>query len=160
MTAAPAIDLAKDPTRDLSANLYECDYLRWVDDTVTKLESRNFEQLDLANLIEEIEDLGRSQKKELRQCLATLLAHLLKRVYVNLSQDFNGWQRTIREQRRQIKFELEDSPSLSAIWHKSFDSAWRFALETVREDYTQVEFPDIWQFSRELDPILNLNFWE
>lgn len=58
MTAAPAIDLAKDPTRDLSASLYECDYLRWVDDTVTKLESRNFEQLDLANLIEEIEDLG------------------------------------------------------------------------------------------------------
>ena len=47
----------------MEVSLYERDFLRWTTDTVTKLKAKNFEQLDLQNLIEEIEDLGRSQKK-------------------------------------------------------------------------------------------------
>jgi Domain of unknown function DUF29 len=141
-------------------SLYEIDYALWVDDTVIKLKAGDFDHLDIENLIEEIEDLGRSQKKELKTCLAILLEHLLKRLYVEMPQEFNGWQRTIREQRRQIKFELEDSPSLKNIWDGAFDSAWRFALETVRDDYSQFSFPDIWQFERDMESILNANFWE
>lgn len=102
---------------------------------IAKLKARDFADLDLDNLIEEIEDLGRSQKRELRQPLATLLEHLLKRLYVNLPQDYNGWERTIREQRRQIKPEIKASPSLKSIWEQSFDLAWEFALETVQDDY-------------------------
>ena len=47
----------------MTASLYDHDFLLWTKDTVTKLKAKNFEQLDLENLIEEIEDLGRSQKK-------------------------------------------------------------------------------------------------
>jgi Domain of unknown function DUF29 len=151
-----AIPKVVDPLVDL----YDRDYLRWVDNTVSNLEAKNFDQLDLENLIEEIKDLGRSQKRQLKQRLATLLEHLLKRLYVDLPQDFNGWERTIREQRRQIKFELEDSPSLKVVWDQSFDSAWRFALETVRDDYAQFEFPDQWAFSSEIESILNFKFWQ
>jgi hypothetical protein len=77
-----------------------------------------------------------------------------------MPQEFNGWERTIREQRRRIKFELEDSPSLKAIWDKCFDSAWRFALETVREDYPEYQFPDTWQFSSDVETILSDVFWD
>jgi hypothetical protein len=139
--------------------LYETDYLLWTEDTIAKLKARAFNQVDVENLIEEIEDLGRSQKRELRQRLATLLEHLLKRLYVNMPQEYNGWERTIREQRRQIKLEIKDSPSLKSIWEQSFDLAWEFALETVRDDYSQFGFPDLWPFGRDIDSILTVNFW-
>ena len=72
-------------------NLYYRDYLQWVDDTVNKLRIGDFANLDMDNLIEEIEDLGRSQKRELNSRLKMLLEHLLKRIYVNMPQEFNGW---------------------------------------------------------------------
>jgi hypothetical protein len=140
--------------------LYETDYLLWTEDTIAKLKAREFSQVDVENLIEEIEDLGRSQKRELRQRLATLLEHLLKRLYVNMPQEYNGWERTIREQRRQIKLEIKASPSLKSIWEQSFDLAWEFALETVRDDYSQFDFPDLWPFGRDIDSILTVNFWQ
>ncbi|MEI6063788.1 MAG: DUF29 domain-containing protein [Pseudanabaena sp. ELA748] len=56
-------------------SLYESDYLLWIQETIAKLKNRDFENLDLENLIEEIEYLGRSQRKELESHLATLLAH-------------------------------------------------------------------------------------
>ena len=78
-------------------------------------------------LIEEIEDLGRSQRKELEIRLATLLAHLLQRMYVNMPDCFNGWENTIRGQRLQIEVLLNNYPSLKSYWDGHFSDAWRFA---------------------------------
>ncbi len=140
--------------------LYESDYLLWTQDVIAKLKAKDFDSIDIDNLIEEIEDLGRSAKRELKQRLATLLEHLLKRLYVNMPQEYNGWKRTIREQRRQIKRELKETPSLKIIWDESFDIEWEFVLEKVRDDYAQFEFPDQWQFDRNIDTILSIDFWQ
>lgn len=140
--------------------LYEIDYLLWTEEIIAQLKARDFEHLDVENLIEEIADLGRSQKRELRQRLATLLEHLLKRIYVEMPQEYNGWERTIREQRRQIRLEIKASPSLKSIWEQSFDLAWEFALETVRDDYANFNFPDPWPFESDINAILTINFWE
>jgi hypothetical protein len=140
--------------------LYESDYLLWTQDVIAKLKAKDFDSIDIDNLIEEIEDLGRSAKRELKQRLATLLEHLLKRLYVNMPQEYNGWERTIREQRRQIKRELKETPSLKIIWDESFDIEWEFVLEKVRDDYAQFEFPDQWQFDRNIDTILSIDFWQ
>jgi hypothetical protein len=141
-------------------SLYDRDILLWVEDTVAKLKSHNFEQLDIENLIEEVEALGISQRRELRNRLITLLEHLLKRLYVNLANDYNGWERTIREQRRQIHFLLKDSPSLKSIWTETFTQAWELAIADVCEEYPQAQFPDRWQFSSDLEPMLNDKFWQ
>ena len=141
-------------------SLYDRDILLWVEDTVAKLKSHNFEQLDLDNLIEEVEALGISQRRELRNRLTTLLEHLLKRLYVNLSNDHNGWERTIREQRRQIHFLLKDAPSLKSIWTDIFTQAWELAITDICEEYPQTQFPDRWQFSADLEPMLNDKFWQ
>jgi hypothetical protein len=141
-------------------NLYETDYLLWAEETVAKLRARDFEHLDLENLIEEIEGLASRDRRELKSRLRTLLEHLLKRLYVNMPQEFNGWQRTIREQRSQIEDMLEQSPSLKSIWAQAFDATWRSALKNVREDYPQTQFPDTWQFERDIDTFLNASFWE
>jgi hypothetical protein len=141
-------------------SLYESDYLLWTQDVVSKLRARDFDNVDLENLIEEIEDLGRSKKDELKSRLNTLLEHLLKRIYVDMHQEFNGWQRTIREQRKRLDWLLDANPSLKAVWKDTFDIAWRYALRDVREDYPQYQFPNTWQFGRDIETILNAIFWE
>ena len=66
----------------MTTSLYEQDILLWVEDTVNKLKNRDFKNLDIDNLIEEVESLGISQKKELISRLMVLLEHLLKRLYL------------------------------------------------------------------------------
>ncbi len=141
-------------------SLYDQDILLWVEDTVVKLKSHNFEQLDLENLIEEVESLGISQKKELSSRLLILLEHLLKRLYVPLSDDYRGWERTIRNQRNALEILLKQAPSLKTRWDDSFIDAWKTALKTVRKEYRQVLFPDQWQFPSDLETMLDTDFWE
>jgi len=143
-------------------SLYESDYLLWIQETTAKLKNRDFESLDLENLIEEIEDLGRSQRKELESRLATLLAHLLKRMYVNMPDCFNGWENTIREQRLQIEVLLNNYPSLKSYWDGHFCDAWQFALKHNRKEYQPKGFifPNEWELGRDINSILNIDFWE
>lgn len=143
-------------------SLYETDFLLWTEETVAKLKARDFDHVDLENLIEEIESLGKSDKKEIKSRLTTLLAHLLKRIYVNMPQEFNGWERTIRNQRTDLELALMDSPSLKTTWHEAFDIAFRLALRNVRDEYEQKGYsiPDQWRFSRDIDAMLSVKFWE
>lgn len=148
-------------TQTITKTLYERDFSLWLEDIVAKLKARDFTNLDIDNLIEEIEDLGRSHRKELESRLATLLAHLLKRMYVNLPDCFNGWQNTITEQRLQIEVLLNHYPSLKSYWDSCFSDAWLLALKYTRRDYQPkgFTFPDTWQFSRDVEGILNEEFW-
>ena len=141
-------------------SLYESDFLLWTQDTIAKLKARDFDHVDFENLIEEVEALGRSEKKELASRLETLLAHLLKRIYIDIPQEFNGWERTIREQRRRLTQALRKTPSLKSAWDELLDDAWELALDTVRDDYPQYQFPDTWQFGRDIDTMLTVNFLE
>jgi hypothetical protein len=143
-------------------SLYEADFLLWTEETIAKLKARDFDHVDLENLIEEIESLGKSDKKEIKSRLTTLLAHLLKRIYVNMPQEFNGWERTIRNQRTDLELALMDSPSLKAIWNEAFDIAFRLALRNVRDEYEKKGYhiPEQWQFSREIDAMLSVKFWD
>jgi hypothetical protein len=143
----------------MTPSLYDRDILLWVEDTVAKLKARDFDTLDLENLIEEVESLGISQRKELLSRLTTLIEHLLKRIYVNLPNDFNGWERTIRNQRIELEFLFKDAPSLKSKFAESFDFAWTKALAEVREEYENVDFPDSWQYLKDLDVILTHKFW-
>lgn len=141
-------------------SLYDRDILLWVEDTVTKLRNRNFEDLDIENLIEEVESLGRSERRELLSRLATLLEHLLKRLYVELPENYRSWEITIRNQRIDIKQLLKETPSLKSIWQESFRNALEIALEKVMSEYEYVKFPDQWQYSTDLEIILSQKFWE
>ncbi|ATS18525.1 DUF29 domain-containing protein [Synechococcus sp. PCC 6717] len=141
------------------SSLYDQDILLWSEDTVAKLKARDFDHLDIEHLIEEVEALGISQKKELISRLIVLLEHLLKRLYVNLPGDYNGWERTIRTQRSELEVLLDTAPSLSNRWELSFDKAWQIALKNVRKEYPQVSFPDAWSYDRAIEQLLNNDFW-
>lgn len=114
-------------------SLYEQDFCLWIEKTVKQLREKQTDELDWENLIEEIESLGKSDKRELRNRLTVLLEHLLKRTYWEQEREtcFRGWQDTIREQRRQIKLLIKDSPSLQPFLLEIFSQCYSDAREDV-----------------------------
>ena len=141
-------------------SLYEQDTSLWVTETVNKLKAKDFENLDLENLIEEVETLGKSQRNATKSFLRRLIEHLLKRCYVPLPECYIGWQRESRAFRNEIKDILEDSPSLKNFFLEIFPKVYASAIASVREEYTQINFPDHWLEDCDINSILNRNFWE
>ncbi|MBW4458743.1 MAG: DUF29 domain-containing protein [Nodosilinea sp. WJT8-NPBG4] len=140
-------------------SLYDGDFALWLEDVAAKLRSRDFDHLDIDNLVEEIESLGCSDKKELKSRLVTLIAHLLKRLYIDSAYDNRDWEITIREQRKELLLLLEQSPSLRGYFVEVFDGVYAIALAEVREDYAKVTFSNCWPLSREVGDLLTVNFW-
>ena len=104
------------------------------------LKERQFDDLDLENLIEEVEDLGRSLGRELRSRLEVLLAHLLKWRHQSNKRS-NSWDLTIFHQRIRIQQLLEESPSLKAtlpeVIRKVYPIAQKQAGKEMRLDKFQ-----------------------
>lgn len=95
------------------ATTYEQDILAWADEQAAFLRNGQFDRLDLTHLAEEIEDVGKTEKRELRSRVAVLLAHLLKWQY-QPERQCRSWALTIRNQRRAIDLALLRTPSLRA----------------------------------------------
>jgi hypothetical protein len=73
---------------------------------------------------------------------------------------YRGWQVTIISQRDELRRLLRQSPSLKLHFFQSFDESFDTALELVMTEYDQTSFPTTWQFSRDIDPILSVKFWD
>jgi hypothetical protein len=96
---------------DNRTTLYDQDYCQWLTQTAELLKEKKFTQLDLENLIEEIESLGKSEKRAIESNLIVVILHLLKWRY-QPSMRSNSWKSSIREHRRRVQRLLTDSPSL------------------------------------------------
>ena len=92
-------------------SLYESDFYAWTQQQINLLKEQAWQSLDVQNLVEELADLGRRERQELRNRLSVLLGHLLKWQF-QPEQHSNSWLATIREQREQLKLLLEENPSL------------------------------------------------
>ncbi len=91
--------------------LYEQDYYLWLQKTASLIASGKLQELDVVNLLEEIEDMGRSEKRAIYSNLKILLFHLLKYKYQPDKRN-NSWQYTIAKHRQRIAKAIEESPSL------------------------------------------------
>ena len=92
-------------------NLYETDFYGWTLKQSRLLKQGDFPQLDIINLVEEIESLGKQERRELENRLAILIGHLLKWEY-QAEKRSKSWRATIREQRRMVQKLLSQNPSL------------------------------------------------
>ncbi|SKB15503.1 Similar to tr/P74065/P74065 [Planktothrix sp. PCC 11201] len=146
-------------TKTSLKTLYDIDFALWITETVNQLKSRNIENLDWDNLIEEIESLGKRDKRELESRLTTLFEHALKRCYVSLPDCFRGWEVTIYRTQQDIKKQLRDSPSLRNYLQEIYLDCYQEALENMRIEYDAV-FPDICPFPQDVDILLTGKFWE
>jgi phage pi2 protein 07 len=116
MAQIPNIEaIAPAPLSQNSPRLYDRDFALWIIETVQKLEQRNFDQLDLENLIAEIEDMGKSQKHSLESNLTIIILHLLKWQYQPEKRS-NSWKFSLREHRQRLQKAFRDSPSLKVYY--------------------------------------------
>jgi len=116
-----------------SLPLYDADFYAWTQQQANALKAEDFSSLDLDNLIDEIESMGKSEKRELDNQLEVLLAHLLKWQF---QPNFRGkiWQLTIIEQRKGITYHLMDNPSLKSRIPETYERIYTFAvMDAVKE---------------------------
>ncbi|HAX77598.1 MAG TPA: DUF29 domain-containing protein [Cyanobacteria bacterium UBA11372] len=100
-------------------SLYETDFVSWVETTVEQLRNQDYASVDWENLIEEIEDMSKRERKSLKSNLVVLLLHLLKWQYQSECRS-GSWKGSIREHRRRINDDLKDSPSLKPYLQEVF----------------------------------------
>lgn len=119
------------------SNLYDRDFYLWLQTTANLLKQRKLEMVDFDNLIEEIESMGRSERKELKSRLTVLIEHLLKMQYWQAEKVNNarGWRQTIVEQRRQLEYLLEESPSLRTLLAEVFGECYVNARKDILKKY-------------------------
>lgn len=119
----PAADPNPNPVV-IAESLYEADFYAWTQEQATLLHNQQWSQLDLTNLIEEIESLGKQQRQELRNRLSILLGHLLKWEY-QTQQRSRSWLATIRIQRRDTCRLLSENPSLKPYFEAALLEAFQ-----------------------------------
>jgi len=137
---------------------YDQDYYLWFADQARLLRARTWQEIDVEHLAEELEDMGKREKRVLRSRTVVLLAHLLKYMF-QLGHRSPSWQGTIREQRKQLSGLLSDSPSLKpgliAELQDSYVSARMLAAGET--GLPETAFPEKCPFSTE--QVLDERFW-
>ncbi len=113
--------------RAVNLSLFEHDFYAWTQQQAAILADHRWEDLDLANLIEEIESLGRQERQELRNRLCLLIAHLLKWQFQPQKRS-RSWLATIRIQRLDTMDLLEDNPSLKPYLEEALERAYQKAI--------------------------------
>jgi hypothetical protein len=112
------------------ANLYETDFYAWTQEQANWLRQGKTDCLDVENLVEEIESLGRQQKQELKNRLGVLIGHLLKWQY-QASHRSKSWKYIIQEQRLQIVDLLDQNPSLKSYQDEAIAKGYQLGLLLV-----------------------------
>ncbi|MEQ8969406.1 MAG: DUF29 domain-containing protein [Coleofasciculus sp. C1-SOL-03] len=112
---------------------YKTDYYQWIQETINQLRERNFNQVDWNNLIEELESMGKSERRAVLSLLTRLLEHLLKLSYWEAEKEYSGnlMAAEIVNFRAQIQQRLEDSPSLKPELDAMYAKAYPVAIKSV-----------------------------
>lgn len=126
----------------MTETLYEQDFQLWVEKTIGYLEKKEFQRLDIINLIEELKDLGKSEKRALESNLMVLLAHLLKLKIQNDAPNSmkNSWYRSIIEHRKRVLVGLKKTPSLKSSLTKTIYEAYEDARDLAINEGKKASF--------------------
>ena len=122
--------------------LYDLDDAQWLEETVSLLKKHQFQQLDLDNLIEELEDLGREKKNAVASLLEQIIRHLLLLQYWTKESEYNAvhWQEEIYNFRTQLGRKI--TTNLRNYLEKELNSIYQDALGFVKiKTVNSVVFP-------------------
>lgn len=117
----------------MANTLYEKDFYAWTIETAKALKEKAFNRVDIEHLVEELDDMGASQRNELESRLGVLLAHLLKWQF-QPSHRGKSWELTIKEQRRKISRRLTKTPSLKSRIEEMLDDAYGDSLLIAQKE--------------------------
>lgn len=112
---------------------YDEDFFAWTQEQARLLRDGDVAGIDTENLAEEIESVGRSNRREMRNRLTVLLLHLLKWQFQPKRRG-SSWSTTIWEQRLQLESILEDSPSLRLFFAEILDASYGRARDKAVDE--------------------------
>ena len=138
--------------------LYDSDFYAWANEQAALLRAGQLSAADIEHIAEEIESMGRSEKRELMTRLKVLLMHLLKWHYQPALRG-RSWRATIINQRRDVAEHLAENPSLRATIGETIAAAYDRAKTdaTAETELDEETFPAAcpWSFEQFMDPA----FW-
>lgn len=133
---------------------YERDFYAWSNEQARLLRDGQIAQADVAHIAEEIESMGRTEKRELVSRLTVLLAHLLKWQFQPAKRG-NSWRHSIANSRDQLGDHLDDNPSLKSKLDESVAAAFRYARRAASDEtgLDDAAFPATcpWPFAQLMD---------
>ena len=141
-------------------DLYNTDFYSWTQTQAQLIREGRLAELDLENILEEIESMGRSDYRALQSRLSVLLMHLLKWHYQPEKRETgHSWEKTIKEQRKQIHRLIQDCPGLKSKLDDILPVAYKRAVEDAQEETGLPEtlFPTNcpWPYKQ----AINRDFW-
>jgi hypothetical protein len=134
----------------MNVNLHDTDFYAWTRQQVHLLQTGQLSALDVANLIDEVEDMGGRVRNQLESRLGVLLMHLLKWQFQPTHRG-RSWQLTIKEQRRRIERLLRKNPSLKHDLGETIADAYGDAVLMAAKETGLDEnaFPENCPYSQE-----------
>lgn len=138
-------------------NLYEADFHAWSRTQTELIRARRFDELDLDNIAEEIESLGKNRRSELRRRMGRLIEHLLKLDASRLHDPRRQWILSVAEQRRRIAELIDENPSLRSALQGVFADQWSYGVEMAKAgleefDHELISDAPSFELSDALDP--------
>ena len=137
---------------------YDRDFHAWAIEQAALLRAGRLSEADVQHIAEEMETLGRGERRELVNRLAVLLLHLLKWVYQTERQD-KSWRLTIEEQRRQIARHLRDNPSLRAWQDEALADAYGDAVLRAEQETDLPRDLFQWACPYSFEQVADNGFW-
>lgn len=117
----------------MSVAFYHLDFYQWTQRQGELLRVEEWEQLDWQHIAEEIESLGKKDKRQVQSWLAVLITHLLKWEY-QPDKRSPSWRKTLKEQRFRLALVLNDSPSLKVGLPEFVAVVYPYAVENVADE--------------------------
>lgn len=144
--------------RTMPDNNHDRDFYAWANEQAALLRAGKLEQADLEQIAEEIESMGKTEKRELVSRLTVLLLHLLK---WRFQPEFRGvsWRLSVEEQRIQVTSHLADNPSLKALLKTAIADSYGLAVIGARREtgLDATAFPAT--CPRSFDQMASDDFW-
>lgn len=151
------------------SKLYEQDFNRWREVVIKQIKAKNFQAIDWENLVVELEDMGKAEKRAFVSNLTILLAHLLKlMIQKDAPNSMKGsWYSSVTEHRFRVQKDLQENPSfqsyLAEAINKSYKDARKLAIKEgqkanfgVRKP-SAAEYPDQCPFT--IEQLLDEDFY-
>ena len=121
--------------------LYDRDFNLWIEQVKQRIQARNFDNMDWDNLLEEIDDMGKSQKRSLESYLELLVAHILKLKYweSEKNRNYKHWKVEVNNFRNRIKRLLRQNPSYQKYMAEVYPDIFQ---DTVKSWRIEFDIPD------------------
>ncbi len=151
------------------SKLYEQDFNRWREVVIKQIKAKNFQAIDWENLVVELEDMGKAEKRAFVSNLTILIAHLLKlMIQKDAPNSMKGsWYSSVTEHRFRIQKDLQENPSfqsyLAEAINKSYKDARKLAIKEGQKADFGVRKPSAAEYSEQcpftIEQLLDEDFY-